>query len=399
MSNVSEIDQMDYLVGVEADIFNVSKNPQQSYRFPSPDYYMQWEVANPEHFHAANEFCDSTRNATKEDDNNSNNKSLSQPNVAKEELILNEKNSCDEVEVQGFFFFNQIQVNPQASLDMIRPLSNQLDYHHDGIFLRSQLEETSPGMENPNRSVSILPLPDCNTMPTENLLMDMIAESQSVSMNESTSNISKNPSSHTRYCPSSADWEMKDCSMTEEPVVPGMIPDELNSPYKVGRYLSAGGSLEESVLQELEVVMARVNMTKSTRLCFRDSLYRLAKNSKHSDLVSQNRSGEITMEEHRLSTVHIETSRFGRVNPTDYETNTIDTTIEKLMFDKLDFDTHDISSPESVNLNKETVMTDASPDYDLNRVPVLPYPHCLLQPHDADVSIFGGENNAMVDIF
>ncbi|XP_043720845.1 protein LNK3-like [Telopea speciosissima] len=397
-------DQMDCYVGVEADIVVVPKRQQLSFRFPSPDYCLQWEVANSENFWSANEKCVSATNVT------------------------NGEGSCDEVKVQTSIhgesstdsswceelpFFDQSPANPEASLDMIRPLGNEPDYplddtvdQPDDIFLRSILE-TSPGMENPYKPVSMHPLLDRSMMPSENILTDMIAELQSISMNVSTTNISKNLSIHT---PSSGDWErventphfmpfdsgeMKDCSMTKEPVVPCLIPAELNSPHKVDRHLSAGGSLEESVLQELEVAMAQ--LTKSIRLCFRDALYRLAKGSEQSHIVSQARSGEITQEKHSLSTVHYKTPRFGRVNPTDYQTNAIDWTIAKLMFEKMDCDTHGISSAASVNLSKETVMTDASPNYGLNRTPVPLYPRCSLLPHDAGVSMLGGENNIMID--
>ncbi|XP_043691802.1 protein LNK3-like isoform X2 [Telopea speciosissima] len=408
---------MDGYVGLEADSFGVSKRQKPSLRYPSQEYCLPWGVAISESFGSPNEYCIGATNL-KSEELNFNGKGS--PNEFEAETSIPGESSTESSWCEGFSFVDRSRMNPEASLDGTRHLDNRPDYQLDGIggidhqtddiFLRSLLEETPPGMENPYRSVSMYPVSDCSAMPSKNILTGMIVDSQSISVDTSTTNSSKNLNRLTHCFPSSADWDrvenmpnfmpadsgkMEDCSMKKEPAVPGLIPAELSSPYKGEGHLNAGRSLEESVLQELELAMAQ--LTKRTRLCFRDALYRLAKSSEQPHVVSQTRSGEITMEKHSLSPVPYRTSRFQSVNATDYQTNTIDWTIEKLMFDKLDCDTADLSSDVSVNLSKETVMMEGSTSYGLNWTSIPQYSRCSLLPQDAGNLILGGENNIMIN--
>ncbi|KAJ4970971.1 hypothetical protein NE237_004070 [Protea cynaroides] len=377
--DLSEIDNMDCYVGLEGGNFAVSNCRRSSLRFPSPNYCLQWGVATSEHFGSANEYCIGATNVTSEE-LNFNRKSLS--DEVEDETSIPGESSIDSSWCERFPFVDCSHMNSEASLDWIRHLSNLPDYQLDGIgwidqtddfFLRSLLEEALPSTESPYVSVSTYPVSACSTMASENLLRDMIANSQSISVNASTTSSSQNHNSSTHCFPSLADWDREentpnvitsnsgtteDCSITKEPVVPGLMPAELNSPYRAERYLIAGRSFEESVLQELEVAMEQ--LTKSTRLCFRDSFYRLAKSSEQPHVISRTRSGEIMMEKHSLSSVHHKTSRFPGVDAPDYQTSTIDRTIEKLMFDKLDCDTPSLSFVASINSSKETAIRDGS---------------------------------------
>ncbi|XP_042480578.1 protein LNK3-like isoform X2 [Macadamia integrifolia] len=402
---------MDGYVGVESDNFSVSKRQKSSLRFPSsPDYFLHWGVANSEDFESPNEYCIGAANLTSEE------------LKVEVETSIRGESSTESSWCEEFPFVDCRQMNPEASLDRTKHLGDQPDYQLDGIggidqtddIFLSLFEETPPGMENPYRSICMYLVSDSSAMTSENLLTEMIVDSQSISVDTSDTNSPKDLDSNTHYFPSSAAWDreentpnfmpvnsekMEDCSMKKEPAVLGLIHAELNSPCKGEINLNAGRSLEESVLQELEVAMAQVKLTKSTRICFRDSFYRLAKSSEQPHAVSQTQSGENSIEKHSMSPVPHRTSRFQKVNGTDYQTNTIDRTIEKLMYDKLDCDTTDLSSDASVDLSKETVMMEASTSYCFNWTLISPSPRCSVLPQDAYTSTFGGENKTMIDFY
>ncbi|KAK9266996.1 hypothetical protein L1049_021390 [Liquidambar formosana] len=149
-------------------------------------------------------------------------------------------------------------------------------------------------------------------------------------------------------------------------------------------------SVEESVLQDLEMVM--VQLTEQTRICFRDSLYRLANNSKqHTITQSQNR--DLALEKPPTSTVHDETSRSGRPKARESETNTIDRAIANLMFSKMGFNAHDLPT-ESVNFEEGAIETTGPCDSSLNQSHIPGSPHPTIVHGDAEVPIFGQENPA-----
>ncbi|GMI83304.1 hypothetical protein HRI_001999600 [Hibiscus trionum] len=104
-------------------------------------------------------------------------------------------------------------------------------------------------------------------------------------------------------------------------------------------FVSRGTSLEESVLEELEMVMTQ--LSDKTRICFRDSFYRLAKNSKQ-NRVALDRQGNLHAQTHSPKwTISEEKIRSGKKETTESETNTIDRTIANLTFDKMDINVLD----------------------------------------------------------
>ncbi|XVF82469.1 hypothetical protein PTKIN_Ptkin16aG0051100 [Pterospermum kingtungense] len=95
-----------------------------------------------------------------------------------------------------------------------------------------------------------------------------------------------------------------------------------------------GMSLEESVLQELELVMAQ--LSDKSRICFRDAFYRLAKNSKQNPVVP-NQQGNLDVQACSAKwTVFEEITRSANKKTTESETNAIDRTVASLTFGKIE---------------------------------------------------------------
>ncbi|CAN4111361.1 unnamed protein product [Withania somnifera] len=88
--------------------------------------------------------------------------------------------------------------------------------------------------------------------------------------------------------------------------------------------------MEESVLQHLENVTSQ--LTEQTRICFRDSLYRLADNSKHDSRQSRNPRPDQ------------DSTWFSEKETTESQTNEIDRTVANLLFSNLEFSASEGSS-------------------------------------------------------
>ncbi|KAL8162659.1 hypothetical protein V2J09_014148 [Rumex salicifolius] len=125
-------------------------------------------------------------------------------------------------------------------------------------------------------------------------------------------------------------------------------------------------SLEEAVLNDLGETLTQ--LSTSTRLCFRDSLYRLAQNStKHTLLSCQAKDPS----PYDLSEMEVEDEqmRSGETAKAESETNTIDRAVANFVFKKVDVNTQDLRpamSPtkrrcEAVDENKATTYISFSP--------------------------------------
>ncbi|KAI3975589.1 hypothetical protein MKX01_017502 [Papaver californicum] len=103
-----------------------------------------------------------------------------------------------------------------------------------------------------------------------------------------------------------------------------------------------------SELQDLEDVMTQ--LTSETRIFFRDALYRLANNSKQQQQSqNQNRCGEDYKPQ--ASTIHQENSMYGRSDNMELETNIIDRTVAKLMFNEMNCNETDDFCVDSVDFS------------------------------------------------
>ncbi|KDP40564.1 hypothetical protein JCGZ_24563 [Jatropha curcas] len=126
-----------------------------------------------------------------------------------------------------------------------------------------------------------------------------------------------------------------------------LVPSEHN---RINEHMDEETSLEESVLQDLESVMAQ--LTDKTRLCFRDALYRLAKNSRQHE-ERQDHNGNMSMKTSPW-TGQEEKMRPERRQNMELETNIIDRTVANLMFNKMDIITeHDFPASASISFREE----------------------------------------------
>ncbi|KAL5720256.1 hypothetical protein ACHQM5_012935 [Ranunculus cassubicifolius] len=197
-----------------------------------------------------------------------------------------------------------------------------LDYQLDGIsgmdqtndnFMTSFLEEDPPPMRNSYESFD-------NFQTNNNTKQEQSSRS------------------NLKYLevPSSMDWDKLEDSLAYPPYdteeandsfarnAPG---NETNTSYMIDEQVDKDRSLEETALQEFK--MAMTQLTDDTRISFRDALYRLAKNSR------QQQSEESTDEEKSFSNVHSETSRYGKEEQTELQTNNFDRGVARLMFNEL----------------------------------------------------------------
>ncbi|KAJ0101135.1 hypothetical protein Patl1_05702 [Pistacia atlantica] len=134
----------------------------------------------------------------------------------------------------------------------------------------------------------------------------------------------------------------------EAPVVRRQVPSEENT---ANELFADETSLEESVLQELRVVMEQ--MTDNTRIFFRDALYRLAESSKQHVIILR-QSGDSTAET-PLGATHDTHMRSTEKQAMESETNVVDRTIANLMFSKMDVNVQGTSVAAEINLKQEVM--------------------------------------------
>ncbi|KAM3282599.1 protein LNK4 [Capsicum chacoense] len=102
-------------------------------------------------------------------------------------------------------------------------------------------------------------------------------------------------------------------------------------------------SMEESILQHLENLTSQ--LTEQTRICFRDSLYRLADNSKQDACQSRN------------AMTDQDSTWFSKEEATESRTNVIDRTVANLLFSNVEFGVSEGSSldfAESSNIRQHS---------------------------------------------
>ncbi|XP_059652039.1 protein LNK3-like isoform X2 [Cornus florida] len=142
-------------------------------------------------------------------------------------------------------------------------------------------------------------------------------------------------------------------------------------------------SMEESVLQDLETAMTQ--LSDQTRICFRDALYRLAKNSR----VNQGQNGELIVESAPPWTVLDETAG---LREAELETNTIDRAVASLVFNKIDHNAQDVSAAASPDFKPEATGTRGPFNCSLDEEQISHFPCTTSSADDAEVPTFGQEN-------
>ncbi|WKA01937.1 hypothetical protein VitviT2T_020186 [Vitis vinifera] len=390
---------MDQYFGNGTEEFVVPKDLELLDNVESPDIWLQWGINPSESFGSLNKYF------------------IMETETAGEELKFNGKNLCNEADKETSVHDGDISSGSsigggftEASLHRSafsrdRPYF-QLDElagmdQMDTIFLTSLLEDL-PNTENFNRTFCFSPESQHSAMPENNQMEDMILDSQSISSNLHRMGSSKYLKTHA-FSPS-VDWDseevttlchnpcnsvQKDCPPVKAPMIKFLVP---SGPNKVEEHVPEEISLEESVLHELEVVMEQ--LPEKTRICFRDALFRLAKNSERLS-VSPIQNGDLALEKLHPLTVDDETLRSGKPVATESETNSIDRAVANLLFNKMDFDPQDLPTSSLVNFEQEDMMTMDSCNYSLNQQETHypPHPTTLLQAdaEDDEVPIFSQE--------
>ncbi|OVA02003.1 hypothetical protein BVC80_1467g6 [Macleaya cordata] len=286
--------------------------------------------------------------------------------------------------------------NSEVSLHGTELLGDWPDYQfhersemnwEDEVFMSSFPKDDQPSIKVPYRSIGMYPDTECSSRPFDNLLTDMIVDSQSISTDQSDLGSSK----YTEHdFPPSMDWnkwdetshfmfssnteQMKVTAETKAPVLKILIPDELKTSLRADGHVDEETSFKATALQDLEEVMTQ--LTPKTRIFFRDALYRLANSSsKQQRLRSQNQSGDLTLNEPTLSTFDRETTTFRKTKLMELETNIIDRTIAELMFNELNCNAPDVSSMGSVDFSDKSVTATSSFNSSFNHSALLPRPY------------------------
>ncbi|XVF24511.1 hypothetical protein REPUB_Repub13aG0134300 [Reevesia pubescens] len=376
----------------------VPKDQELADRLPSPESWSKWGLIAPGNFESSNKCFVTYANLTH--DKLKFNGKLCNDTEFKSSADVKDPSSCSSI-CGGL---SEESLN-QASLS-----HSQRDYQlddfarfeqMDDIFLSSLLEDL-PSSEDLHKSFCFSPEYQCGRMPADYLLTDVSLGSQSISNNEHgmgsakylkthafspSLNLEKEiPALHFIQCKS----ELKNSPMVEAPLSHILVPPEQNS---ADGFVSEGISLEESVLQELEMVMAQ--LSDKTRICFRDAFYRLAKNSKQ-NAVAINQHGNLNVGTHSPKlTISEEKIRSGKKEATESETNIIDRTIANFTFNKMDINVRDflVATPDNSkkNVMKETGQLNQSSSHSQ----IHSFPQSSVAPSDAEVPFLVDKHSQM----
>ncbi|XVF41070.1 hypothetical protein PTKIN_Ptkin01aG0250700 [Pterospermum kingtungense] len=208
----------------------------------------------------------------------------------------------------------------------------------DDIFLNSLLEDLP----------CFSPVHQYGKMPADCLPSDVSSDCQSISNNEHGLGSEKYLKTHAfspstnlekeisalRFIPSNSEFRN---GLTVKALPAKMsVPSGQKS---ANGFVSEEISLEESVLQELQMVMTQ--LSDKTRICFRDAFYRLAKNSEQNP-VALNQHGNVYAQTHSPNwTISEGEMRSAKKETTESKTNTIDRTVANLTFNKMETNVRD----------------------------------------------------------
>ncbi|KAK3022564.1 hypothetical protein RJ639_047542, partial [Escallonia herrerae] len=298
---------MEWYFGSDSDDLVVPKDQEPLDRLPSPDSWSQWGITTS-------------------------GSSVSKKNFSG-------KRFYDEVGMDTADYEREHSSNSSMSLGLGNgPLQwntfshEQQDYQlndlarsdqMDDIFLSSLLEEDMTSTDNLHGSSTYSLKSNYNMTSSDNLLADMMLDSQYMP----SYTYGKGSSKHlkTREFSPSQEWDNE-----EDATCSPSIEDCMNS-------MDVETSIEESVLKNLERVTAK--LTKNTRTCFRDALYRLAENSKQ-QTANLNRNGAYLLDHPVMFDGEI--LRSEKTAARESKTNAIDRTIAHLMFNEMDFRAQDL---------------------------------------------------------
>ncbi|XP_062174279.1 protein LNK3 isoform X1 [Alnus glutinosa] len=389
---------MDWYFGSGIDDLVVPKYQELSDRLPSPDSWSKWGIREPESFRSPNKCFIMDANLAQQQLNHY---GKSMRNEVELDAFHDKDHSCSSSICEGFSeeSFQQRALSrgwPACQLNDLAGFEQMND-----IFLSSLIEDL-PEAESADGSFYFSPESKCDMMQIDNL--------DSQSMWNDANNTTGNSKYLKRHALSPlVGWDNRD--LTAVQFIPCHL-DQIDQPPVKGPFgedtvsseqISTNGNLgqetspEESVLQELE--MAMTQLTEKTRICFRDSLYRLAKNSKQHHLATQKQDIHLAMEKAPPWTAPDTTTRSESKKAMESETNVVDRAVANLMFNEIDFSGREFSSAASVNSDEgvtgdtqppviskpKVVKAIGPPNYSLNQSKIQQVSHQPILPGDAEV--------------
>ncbi|XP_041014702.1 protein LNK3-like isoform X2 [Juglans microcarpa x Juglans regia] len=339
---------MDWYYGNGIDELVVPQYQDISDRLPSPDSWSKWGTTTSERIGSPNKCF------------------LQESNLKEQELSFDGNSLCNEVELDtshdkddsngssicegllegAFYWRSPSHDRPDYQLDDLEGVEQTND-----IFLSSLLEDL-PEMEAIDESFEFSPeSPHCGGLSSDNL----DSRSMWIDVNNTVGK-SKYPKRHAFSSLMGRDnqdvtaVQFIPCNSEQMDCAPIKFGEDIVSSEQNGLNENSGQekSPEESVLEELEMVMAQ--LTEKTQICFRDALYRLAKNSEHHDMETQEEGGYLDTEKPPPWTLHDIKMRPASQKAMESETNAIDRAVANLMFNDMDFSViREHSSSASVN--------------------------------------------------
>uniref|UniRef100_A0A0R0KCM3 Protein LNK3 n=1 Tax=Glycine max TaxID=3847 RepID=A0A0R0KCM3_SOYBN len=152
-------------------------------------------------------------------------------------------------------------------------------------------------------------------------------------------------------------------------------------------------SLEEFILKDLEMVIGQ--FTERTRICFRDALYRLARNTEEQH-VMLDQNEDLNIQKAIPHTDHNETMRSQDKKPMESATNNIDRIIANLMFKSMEFNIHHSPITSSTNSIQQVIESNNGLHGNSSKAMNMEEKFCYSHPQkllvDAEIPRFGLSN-------
>ncbi|TKY49739.1 hypothetical protein E2542_SST27182 [Spatholobus suberectus] len=306
---------MDWYYGSGINDYLVPKDQDLLDRHHSPDYWSNWGISATEGFNSPKNFF--IMDFFEERFN-------SQIEL---ESSLHDKDQSTSSSVCGGLPGQSFQ---QTALSCDQPnyqLQDLPRFELNDIFLDS-VSEDLPCIDvgNVDKSINISPENQCSSTPG-NLQKDITA-SKSVSSNS----------------------ESKDCLDIEASSAKVLDSFEQCSRDDV---MCQQSLLDEFILKDLEMTIGQ--FTERARICFRDALYRLARNTEQQHVIVD-QDEDLNIQKAMPHADHNETVRRSQdKKPMESATNNIDRIIANLMFKSMEFNIHDPSLTSSINSMQQVI--------------------------------------------
>ncbi|KAL2945828.1 hypothetical protein AAZX31_U026200 [Glycine max] len=307
---------MDWYYGNGVNDYLVPRDQDLLDRHPSPDYWSNWGISATEGFNSPKnlfimDFFEERFN-----------------NQIELEPSLHDKDQSSSSSVCGGLPEQSFQ---QTALSCDQPnyqLQDLLRFEPMNDTFLDSVPEGLPWVDVENLDKSINISPENQWSSTPGILQKEMPASKSVSSNS----------------------ESKDCLDIEAPLA--KVLDSFEQCNRDDGMCEQSSSLEEFILKDLEMVIGQ--FTKRTRICFRDALYRLARNTEEQH-VMLDQNEDLNIQKAIPHTDHNETMRSQDKKPMESATNNIDRIIANLMFKSMEFNIHHSPITSSTNSIQQVI--------------------------------------------